>query len=261
MERLDINVAPQSWEQLKEHPNAKKAGTKIRGGLFSRQSSSSRFLQHLRRRKTKLVLTTKQTCPENKHQHSATEKSTAAQIAAAKTLGTKNAPIQFEIFSDFQCPACKSFFLSASHRLVEDYCSAGKVYLVHRDFPMTTIPSHIHSEEAARWANAAAVIGKFHEVESALYTRQESWEVTGKIDEVLADVLSPADLKRVRALVDDAEVKAALQHDHDLGNANNVETRGTPSIFITHNGHRELLPPSGISYNLLKPYLDYLLQH
>jgi protein-disulfide isomerase len=188
-------------------------------------------------------------------------KITAAQISAAKTLGTKNAPIQFEIFSDFQCPACKSFFLSASHRLVEDYCSAGKVYLVHHDYPMTTIPSHIHSEEAARWANAAAAIGKFHEVESALYTHQESWEVTGKIDEVLADVLSPTDLKRVRALVDDAEVKAALQHDRELGNANNVDTRGTPSIFVTHNGHRELLPPSGVSYNLLKPYLDYLLQH
>jgi protein-disulfide isomerase len=188
-------------------------------------------------------------------------KVTASQIATAKTLGTKSAPIQFEIFSDFQCPACRGFFLSASHRLVEDYCSAGKVYLVHHDFPMTTIPSHIHSEEAARWANAAAAIGKFHEVESALYMHQESWEVTGKIDEVLADVLSPANLKRVRALVDDAEVKAALQHDRELGNANNVETRGTPSIFVTHNGHRELLPPSGVSYNLLKPYLDYLLQH
>lgn len=189
------------------------------------------------------------------------KKVTAAQIESAKTLGTKTAPIQFEIFSDFQCPACKSFFLSASHRLVEDYCSAGKIYLVHHDFPMTTIPSHIHSEEAARWANAAAAIGKFHEVESALYTHQESWEVTGKIQEVLADVLSPSDLKRVRALVDDTEVKAALQHDRDLGNANNVDTRGTPSIFVTHNGHRELLPPSGVSYNLLKPYLDYLLQH
>jgi len=203
---------------------------------------------------TKSVPKTNVTTPPQK-------KVNAAQIAAAKTLGTKNAPIQFEIFSDFQCPACKSFFLSSSHRLVEDYCSAGKVYLIHHDFPMTTIPSHIHSEEAARWANAAAAIGKFHEVESVLYTHQESWEVTGKIEEVLADVLSPADLKRVRGLVDDAEVKAALQHDRELGNANSVETRGTPSIFVTHNGHRELLPPSGVSYNLLKPYLDYLLQH
>lgn len=188
-------------------------------------------------------------------------KVTAAQIASAKTLGAKNAPIQFEVFSDFQCPACRNFFLSTSRRLVEDYCSAGKAYLIHHDFPMSTIPSHIHSEEAARWANAAAAIGKFHEVESALYTHQDSWEATGKIEQVLADVLSPTDLKRVRALVDDAEVKAAIQHDRDLGNANNIETRGTPSIFVTHNGHRELLPPSGVSYNLLKPYLDYLLQH
>jgi|CZKC01.1.fsa_nt_gi protein-disulfide isomerase len=198
--------------------------------------------------------------PKSKVSPAPQTKVTAVQISIAKTLGTKNAPIQFEVFSDFQCPACRSFFLSASHRLVEDYCSAGKVYLIHHDFPMP-IPSHVHSEEAARWANAAAAIGKFHEVESALYSHQDSWGASGKIDEVLADVLSPTDLKRVRALVDDTEVRAAIQHDKDLGDANNVVLLGTPSIFVTHNSHRDQLNSSGASYNLLKPYLDYLLQH
>jgi protein-disulfide isomerase len=185
-------------------------------------------------------------------------KVTAAQIATAKTLGIKNAPIQFEVFSDFQCPMCRSFFLSASHKLLEDYCSAGKVYLIHHDFPLP-IPAHVHSEEAARWADAAAAIGKFHEVESALYNNQDSWGATGKIEEVVANVLSPTDLKRVRALVENSEVRAAIQHDKDLGDSRGFN--GTPTLLVTHNGHSDLLNAVGLTPNLLKSYLDYLLQH
>jgi protein-disulfide isomerase len=182
----------------------------------------------------------------------------AADISKAKSLGSKTAPITVEIFSDYQCPMCKNFFLGASQRLLEDYASAGKVYFVHHDFPLA-IPEHKHSEEAARWANAAAAIGKFHEAESALYTNQDSWGATGKIEETLAGVLGPANLKRVKALLDSPEVKSAIQGDKSLGNSRNVDS--TPSIFVTHGGHTELLPYSGVSYNLFKPYLDYLLTH
>ncbi len=185
-------------------------------------------------------------------------KITEAQIAAAKTLGSKNAPIQFEVFSDFQCPMSRSFFLSASHKLLEDYCSAGKVYLIHHDFPLP-IPAHVHSEEAARWANAAAAIGKFHEVETALYTNQDSWGSTGKIEEVVANVLSPTDLKRVRALVGSPEVKAAIQHDKDLGDSRGYNS--TPTLLVTHNGHSDMLNPVGLTPGILKPYFDYVLQH
>lgn len=183
---------------------------------------------------------------------------TAADISKAKSVGSKNAPITVEIFSDYQCPMCKNFFLGASQRLLEDYASAGKVYFVHHDFPLA-IPEHKHSEEAARWANAAAAIGKFHDVESALYTNQDSWGATGRIEETLAGVLGPANLKRVKALLESSEVKSAIQSDKSLGDSRNVNS--TPSIFVSHGGHMELLPVSGISYNLLKPYLDYLLTH
>ena len=181
-----------------------------------------------------------------------------ADIEKAKSLGPKSAPILVEIFSDFQCPQCKNFFLGASRRLLEDYAAAGKVYFVHHDFPLP-IPAHVHSQEAARWANAAAAIGKFHEVERALYTNQDSWGATGKIDELVSEVLGPANFKRVKPLVDSTEIKAAVKKDMDLGDSRNVSL--TPTIYVTHGGHTELLPPSGASYNLFKPYLDYLLQH
>jgi protein-disulfide isomerase len=185
-------------------------------------------------------------------------KVTKDQIESAKTLGSKGAPITFEVFSDFQCPMCRSFFLSTSHKLLEDYCSAGKVYLVHHDYPKV-VPSHIYSEEAARWANAAAVIGKFHEVEAALYSDQDSWAATGKVEESVAKVLAPADMKRIRALLNNPEVAAAIKQDHDLGDSNRIG--GTPTLYVTHNGHRDELSAVGLTPNLLKSYMDSLLQH
>jgi len=182
---------------------------------------------------------------------------TATEIEGGKTLGQKNAPIMVEDFSDFQCPMCRMFYLGATHELINEYVSTGKVYLVHHDFPLDM---HAHSHEAAKWADASAAIGKFQEVENVLYTKQDDWGMTGKIEETVATVLTPAELKRVKALVDSPEVAAALQMDKDLGNKRNVNS--TPSIYVTPKGGQMVfLPPAGTTYPLLKQYIDYLLKH
>jgi protein-disulfide isomerase len=184
-------------------------------------------------------------------------KITAADIASAKALGQKNAPIVVEDFSDFQCPMCRMFYLGATHQLINEYVSTGKVYLIHHDFPLDM---HAHSHEAAKWADAAAAIGKFQEVETVLYTKQDDWGATGKIEETVATVLTPAELKRVKALVDSPEVAAALEKDKELGTQRNVNS--TPSIYVTPKGGQMVfLPPAGTTYPLLKQYIDYLLKH
>ena len=54
-----------------------------------------------------------------------------------EALGSKTAPVVVEIFSDFQCPACKTLFVTTNRQLMDDYVSTGKVYLIHRDFPLS----------------------------------------------------------------------------------------------------------------------------
>jgi protein-disulfide isomerase len=181
---------------------------------------------------------------------------TAAHVdlAAEKSMGTKSAPITMEVYSDFQCPSCRQFFLNATTPLMNDYVASGKVYLIHHDFPL---PMHAHSHDAAKWANAAAEIGKFREVETALYTKQDSWGATGKIDEALDGVLTPVEMKRVRSLLDSPEVTASIKHDEDLAQAKGLS--GTPSIFISHKGQTYPLPAAGATYSLLKQYIDFLL--
>ena len=109
-----------------------------------------------------------------------------------KGLGQSSAPVTIELFSDYQCPSCKSLHDQTVNLLIADYVRKGKVYLVHREFPL---PMHQFARIAAAYAAAAYRIGKYEEVGNALFQRQASWSVTGKVDEVAASVLSAADAK------------------------------------------------------------------
>ena len=95
---------------------------------------------------------------------------------------TIDAPITIEVFSDYQCPQCKVFYLDTARQLMQSYIPSGKVYYVHRDFPLSM---HSHSHDAALWLNAAAAAGDFQEAESVLYTKQDTWGASGNIEQAL----------------------------------------------------------------------------
>jgi len=181
----------------------------------------------------------------------------AQDLTVLKAAGSRDAPITIEVFSDYQCPQCKVFYLDTARQLMQSYIPAGKVYYVHRDFPLSM---HSHSREAARWASAAAIAGVFQSTEETLYSKQDQWGSTGKIEDVLAAALSPADMKKVRTIeaTQGAQIDAAIAKDMALGESRGVN--GTPSIYVLHKGQMTPLPPGGVNYSLLKQYIDYLLQ-
>ena len=181
----------------------------------------------------------------------------AQDLTALKSAGSREAPITIEVFSDYQCPQCRVFYLDTARQLMQTYIPAGKVYYVHRDFPLSM---HSHSREAARWASAAAIAGVFQSTEETLYGKQDQWGSTGKIEDTLASALSPADMKKVRTIeaTQGAQIDAAIARDMALGESRGVN--GTPSIYVFHKGQMTPLPPGGVNYSLLKQYIDYLLQ-
>jgi len=170
-----------------------------------------------------------------------------------KAFGSKNAPVAMEVFSDFQCPACKTLFTTTNRRLMDDYVSNGKVYLIHRDFPL---PMHAHSRVAARYARAAAQLGKVEPVEQALYQNQEKWEQSGDVDGTVAAVLSPAEMTKVRALVKGGTLDPMIDKDYALGQTYNVSQ--TPTTVFHCKG--QTYPFSGVmTYDILKQFLEQLL--
>jgi protein-disulfide isomerase len=170
-----------------------------------------------------------------------------------KAFGSKNAPITLEIFSDFQCPSCKTLFMTVNQRLIDNYVNAGKVYLIHRDFPL---PMHAYSKVAARYARAAAQLGKVEPAEQALFTNQEKWEQSGDVDGTVANALSAADMVKIRALVKGGTLEALIDKDTALGQGYRVNQ--TPTTIIHSKG--QTYPVVGmVSYDVLKSFLDQLL--
>lgn len=170
-----------------------------------------------------------------------------------KAHGSKSAPIVMETFSDFQCPACKQLFMTTDRQLNDNYVATGKVFEIHRDFPL---PGHAYSRIAARYGRAAAALGKFDQVEQVLFQNQEKWEQTGDVDGTVASAFSPAEMTKIRATAKLPTVDAAIEKDIALGRTYSVNQ--TPTIVIHYKG--QTFPISGIvTYDALHTFLDQLL--
>jgi protein-disulfide isomerase len=170
-----------------------------------------------------------------------------------RAFGSKGAPIIMEVFSDFQCPACKNLYLTTNRQLMDNYVSTGKVYLIHRDFPLQM---HAYSRVAAQYARAAAQLGKGEAVEQALFENQEKWEQTGDVDAIVASVVSAADLARIRAAVKDKTMDPAIERDMALGRSYNVTQ--TPTTVFHAKGQTYPFG-GGMTYATLSQFLDQLL--
>jgi protein-disulfide isomerase len=181
----------------------------------------------------------------------------AASFDAGKTLGGTNSPITIEVFSSFDCPHCKVMNDEMIPQLVRDYVVGGKVCLVEREFPLAGA-GHPHAREAALYSTAAARIGKYAAVAGALWKNQATWAINGQVWETVATVLTAAEQKKVQALAKDPGVEAEVRRDVDEGTRDGVDR--TPTLFITAQGRRFMLPGGVPNYELLVSILDRYLK-
>jgi len=172
---------------------------------------------------------------------------------SGRSVGPIMAKVTVDVYSDFQCPHCKVLAEQTLNRVMEDYARQGKIRLVHHDYPL---PNHAYAKQAALFAAAADKIGKFEQVSAALFKQQDTWAANGKVEEAVDSVLTPAEAKQVRELVNDPAVAAIVQRDIDLGTRLNINV--TPTIILTKNLKSDRIP-GDVSYTILKKYLDQLL--
>jgi protein-disulfide isomerase len=172
-----------------------------------------------------------------------------------RTVGNPNAPLLFELYSDFACPACKHLHENVLPSIVMDYVNTGKAFLIFREFPLN-IPAHVYSRPAAAFAVAAARIGKYQTVSDALFRNQQGWSTNGKVWETVASVLTPEEQKRVQALAGDPAVVADVQRDVDRGAS---AVHQTPTLMVTYK-LRQQPWTQFTDYGLFRGYIDGLLK-
>jgi protein-disulfide isomerase len=181
-----------------------------------------------------------------------------AALAAGQILGgSLDAPIKIEVFSDFECPSCRGLYLDVMRRVVVDYSGQNRVCLIYHEFPLVRV--HRYSQEAARYAEAAAQLGrdKLLKVYDILFMDQAQWSQDGKLEASIAKVLSRAEIQRLKLILRDPGINAAIQKEIKLGEQKLITS--TPTFFISAKGNEQRVQGQ-ITYIALKQFIDSKLQ-
>jgi protein-disulfide isomerase len=177
---------------------------------------------------------------------------------AERTVGSPNAPVTLEVWSDFQCPHCALLHFGAIKEAIGDCVASGKVRIVFRDYILPQMP---FSRKAAQYADAAARIGRYERVCDTLFRTQQEWGRTGDVEGTLAKELTPAEMAKVRKIVVDpkslAEINAEI--DADMALARKIPLESTPTMILSGRGKR--YPLNGdVRYDLLGRLIDTIVK-
>jgi protein-disulfide isomerase len=170
--------------------------------------------------------------------------------------GWLDAPVKVEVFSDFECPACKVFFLDTIRYVLQDYSNIDKVCVIYHEFPL---PMHKYSREAARYSVATERLGRqqWLAVVESLYANQEAWATDGSVQAYVAKVLSPSDFQKVLKMKDDPSVEEVINRDVALGQKREVQS--TPTFFVTAL-NKEQKVVGGLPYPVMKQFFDRVVR-
>lgn len=165
--------------------------------------------------------------------------------------GLPDAPVRIVEFTDFECPACRNFYIELEEILPE---FGDKVALVYKNYPLDmscnrsmSHQMHPHACFAAMFARCAGEQGQFWSAAEFLFTadifardrspkefEQELLAVSGMLS---------LDQEALKVCLDSGRHREKIQRDID--EANDLRLSGTPSVWL--NGRRvETIDPGSI---------------
>lgn len=162
-----------------------------------------------------------------------------ARLKEGQKKGASDAKVVVTEFADFQCPACKVFAPTLDEILKEN---EGKVLIVFKHFPLYPQP-HQNALVSAYASEAAAKQGKFWEMYTILYEKQDDWAELEDPKPKFVEYAKSLGLNEdgFRRDLDAEAGKDVINADKDF--ASELKLKGTPSIFV--NGEEYSLRDGG----------------
>ena len=170
--------------------------------------------------------------------------------------GSLNSPIRIEVFSDFQCPACRDLYLGTMRQILQDYSSKDKVCIIYHEYPL---PAHKYSRDAARYSEAASRLGvkQLLAVMDSLFMDQAKWSQDGKIEPSIAKALSREDFQKLKQIMLDSSINLAIEREVTL--ATRVPIKSTPTMIIRYTGKQQKVEGL-VTYIVLKKFIDDVIK-
>ena len=147
-------------------------------------------------------------------------------LGSTPSIGRSDAPIVMVEFTDYQCPFCQRYHLSAFEELKKTYVDTGKIRYVSRDLPLPMHPNAMSAATAARCAGEQNK-DKFWEMRHRLIVNAN--QLGAEKYNALADELK---LDRAEFQACLAQDKFKAQIEKDMTDAGLAGIGGTPSFVI-----------------------------
>lgn len=148
---------------------------------------------------------------------------------ADHVFGNKDSKVILVEYGDFQCPYCGQAHPGIK-TVTEKY--KDQVAFVFRNFPLTSM--HPNARAAAGAAEAAGLMGKYWEMNNALYENQDAWSSlnsTERTNEFVKYATSIGlDEQTFRDNLEKTAINQKISFDQALGKKINVTA--TPTLFL-----------------------------
>jgi protein-disulfide isomerase len=139
-------------------------------------------------------------------------------------LGDKNAPLTVVEFTDYQCPFCQRFHLTAYPDLKKNYIDTGKVRFYSRDLPLDFHANAMRAAQAARCANEQGQYWKLREIMSS---NPDKLDMASLVNFATDLKMDPG---KFRTCVESEKYKNAVQTDSL--EAMKIGASGTPTFVV-----------------------------
>lgn len=173
-------------------------------------------------------------------------------------FGSPTADITILLYSDIECPYCKTFHATLKQTITDGYGKSGRVNWVYRHFPLTGLhPTAFKEAEATECAAELGGKDKFWEYLDRLVTDFTPSQ-TNIINQLagIAEELGIQKNEFVNCLTSgkyEEKIKQQSQEAIDAG------ARGTPFVILMKNGNIADTIPGALTYEQMKMVLDDLL--
>ena len=159
------------------------------------------------------------------------------------SLGSEDAPVTIVEFTDFQCPYCQKFHLTAFGQLKKNYIDTGKVRFVSQDLPLDIHPNAMQAAQAGR---CSAEQGQFWPMRDRMQSNPDKLDLdhlVGFAQEFKMDVA------RFRTCIESGKYATPIKND--ILAARGVGATATPSFVIGKSG------PGGVEGELIVGAIPY----
>jgi protein-disulfide isomerase len=153
----------------------------------------------------------------------------ARPAAHQNAMGDPNAPVKIEEYSDFQCPACLSFFKETERSIAEQYVATNKVYFVYHSMGAWIGPESAAAAEAAYCAGDQGKFWEYHDMLFDNWTGENVGAFNAQRLQAFGEALG-LKMDEFRSCLDNH--KYANQVAQDRAGGEKLGVTATPTFFI-----------------------------